>query len=187
MASRVGLEGLSIGTLADALGISKSGLFAHFRSKEALQAQVVEHVAGRFLELVIKPAMAAPRGEPRLRTVFERWMAWPKESAMQGGCFMVAAATELDDRPGPARDVLVRQQQDWLDLLANVVRSAVVEGHFKESVDPDQFAFELYGIVLAYHLSTRLLENPAAEARAHAAFESLVANCRGQITTVAHA
>lgn len=174
LASRVGLEGLSIGKLAERLQLSKSGLFAHFRSKEALQIQVLEHAAARFVENVIKPALAAPRGEPRVRAVFERWRQWPQASGMAGGCFFVAAATELDDRPGPAREVLVRQQKDWLDVLANVARTAVAEGHFRADLDAEQFAFELYGIMLIFHFNQRLFAEPKAEYRANSAFESLI-------------
>src|SRR4029434_1066244 len=174
LASRVGLEGLSIGGLAEDLNLSKSGLFAHFRSKEALQIQVLEHAAARFTEAVIKPALATPRGEPRVRAVFDRWRKWPKENDMPGGCFFVAAATELDDRPAPPRDVLVRQQKDWLDILANVARTAVTEGHFRKNLDVEQFAYELFGIMLAYHYVVRLLSDPKADARADAAFESLI-------------
>lgn len=175
LASLVGLEGLTIGRLADALDLSKSGLFAHFRSKEALQVQVLEHAARRFANLVIRPALAAPRGEPRLRALFEHWHAWPRKGGLAGGCLFVQAAVELDDRPGPARDLLVRQQREWLDLIAAVVRTGVEEGHFSGRVDPAQAAQELYGIMLAWHLATRLLRDGKAEARARAAFESLVA------------
>jgi len=178
LASRIGLEGLSIGRLAQDLNLSKSGLFAHFRSMEALQVKVLEHAAERFVAVVIKPALAAPRGEPRVRAVFERWRGWLKENDAHGGCFFVAAATELDDRPGPARDVLVRQQKDWLEVLANVARTAVNEGHFLKNVDPEQFAQELFGIMLAYHYTTRLLSDPKSEIRADSAFESLIARSR---------
>src|SRR5689334_17795642 len=178
MASQVGLEGLTIGQLALDLSLSKSGLFAHFQSKEGLQIQVLEHAGARFVELVIKPTLAAPRGKPRVRELFERWRTWPKSSGMPGGCFYVAAATELDDRPGPARDLLVSQQKDWLDIMANIVRTAIAEEHFHEDVDPDQFAYELYGIMLGYHHAARLLADPKADARARAAFEALVERAR---------
>src|SRR6185436_13786706 len=171
-------EGLSIGRLAQDLELSKSGLFAHFQSKEALQLQVLEHAGARFVETVIKPVLATPRGEPRVRAVFEHWRAWPRNSGMPGGCFFVAAATELDDRPGPARDLLVRLQKDWLDLMANIVRTAIAEGHFAEDVDPDQFAFDLYGVMLVYHHASRLLADPRAGKRARAAFEALVRAAR---------
>lgn len=178
LASQVGLGGLTIGRLADELELSKSGLFAHFRSKEALQVQVLEHAAERFVELVIKPALKAPRGEPRLRAFFQLWRQWPRANPMPGGCFFVAAAIELDDQPGPARDLLVKQQRDWLDLIATTVRGAVAEGHFREDVDPDQFAHDLYAVMLGYHHAWRLLRDPRAGARAERAFENLVAAAR---------
>jgi AcrR family transcriptional regulator len=174
LASKIGLDGLSIGKLAEDLQLSKSGLFAHFRSKEALQIQVLEHAAAQFVEAVVKPALKAPRGEKRVRAVWQHWLRWPKTSGLAGGCFFVAAVTELDDQPGQAREVLVQQQKDWRDVIANVVRTAVSEQHFKKSVDPDQFAFELYGIMVAYHAASRLLKDPRAEDRAEAAFEGLV-------------
>ncbi len=174
LASQVGLEGLTIGRLAGALDLSKSGLFAHFRSKEALQLEVLEHAAARFVEAVVKPALAAPRGLPRLRAIFEHWRRWPERSALPGGCFFVQAAAELDDRPGPPRDLLVRQQKDWLDLIANVARSAVSEGHLRRDLDPEAFAFELWGVMLAWHHATRLLGDARADARARDAFEALL-------------
>src|SRR5262245_17403064 len=140
LASRIGLEGLSIGMLAEDLQLSKSGLFAHFRSKEALQTQVLEHAKERFVEAVIKPALAAPRGEKRVRAVFERWVNWPREGGMEGGCFFIAASAELDDQPCAARAILVQQQKDWLEIIANVVRTAVTEGQFKKNLDAEQFA-----------------------------------------------
>ena len=104
LATRVGFEGLTIGQLADDLKLSKSGLFAHFKSKENLQLQVPEMASRRFVDAVVKPALAAPRGEARVRALFERWLAWETSPSLPGGCPFVAAATELDDRPGPARD-----------------------------------------------------------------------------------
>ncbi|HKY62831.1 MAG TPA: TetR/AcrR family transcriptional regulator [bacterium] len=175
LASRIGLEALSIGKLAEALNLSKSGLFAHFRSKEALQIQVMEHAAERFVETVIKPALKAPRGIPRIQAIFERWRKWPEANSMDGGCLFVAAATELDDRPGPARDYLVQQQKDWQETLATIARTAISEGHFSDDVDPEQFAFELYGIMLAYHFSSRLGIDPAADQKAERAFKALLA------------
>lgn len=179
LASQVGLEGLTIGRLADDLDLSKSGLFAHFRSKEALQIQVLEHAAARFAEVVVRPTLAAPRGEPRLRALFDRWRRWPREGGMAGGCLFIQASVELDDRPGPARDLLVRQQRDWLGMIAAVVRTGVAEGHFSGGVDPDQVAQELYGIMLAWHHASRLLRDGKAEARARAAFEALLGRLRG--------
>ena len=177
MASRVGLEGLTIGALADELQLSKSGLFAHFKSKEALQLQVLEFGIGRFVETVVKPALAAPRGEKRVRALFERWMDWPKSSGL-AGCMFVALATELDDQPGPVRERLVQSQKDWLEVVANCVRTGIAEGHFREDLDTAQFAHELYGIMLANHHAVRLLRDRGAVERTRRAFERLLASAR---------
>ncbi len=177
-ASQVGLSGLSIGGLAQTLALSKSGLFAHFRSKEALQVQVLEHATQRFIEHVIKPALKAPRGLARIRAIYESWRRWPKASGLPGGCFFVAATAELDDQPGPAREVLVQTQLDWLDTLSNTWRTAISTGELKADADPEQLAYELYGIMLIDHLSTRLLADPKSEARSRAAFEALIERAR---------
>ena len=180
LASGAGLEGVTIGRLSQALGLSKSGLFAHFRSKDALQVQVLRFAGERFVEQVVRPALEAPRGEPRVRELFERWLGWERSRAVPGGCPFVAAAVELDDRPGPARDELVRLQRDWLEVIATCCRKAVSEEHFDPSTDPDQFAHDLNAIMLGYHQSSRLLRDPAAEARARAAFEARLAAARSQ-------
>ncbi len=178
LASRIGLEGLTIGRLADELRLSKSGLFAHFQSKEALQLQVLEHAAARFVDAVVRPALAAPRGEPRVRAVFERWLEWPRRTPLAAGCFFVSATAEFDDRPGPVRDRLAALQRDWLDVIANTVRTAITEGHFRRDVDPEQFAHDLYGVMLAYHHAARLLGDPRALERARRGFEGLVRAAR---------
>jgi len=178
LASQVGLSGVSIGHLAQDLKLSKSGVFAHFHSKEALQIQVLETAAARFVEDVVRPALSEPRGEPRLRALFERWLAWAKSQRTPGGCLFVAASVELDDRPGPVRDRLVELQREWLALMANVVKAGIADGKLRSDTDPEQFAHNLYAIMLGYHHASRLLEDPRAEARAHAAFDSLIATCR---------
>jgi AcrR family transcriptional regulator len=178
LASRVGLTGLSIGALAEELELSKSGLFAHFQSKEGLQLQLLEFAAGRFIEAVVRPTLSAPRGEPRVRALFENWMRWPKASGLSGGCFFIAAAIELDDQPGPARARLVELQRDWMETIANTVRTAVGEQHFRKDLDPEQFAQDLYGILLGYQYMARLLGDPKAEARARRAFEALLGAAR---------
>src|SRR5512141_3116287 len=139
LATQTGLEGLTIGRLATELGLSKSGLFGHFRSKEALQIQVLDAAAERFVEAVVKPAVREPRGEPRIIALFDRWITWTRSNSGPGGCLFVAAAAELDDRPGPVRDRLVALQRDWLDLMANVARTAVDERHFRSDLDVQQF------------------------------------------------
>jgi AcrR family transcriptional regulator len=178
LASAVGLEGLTIGRLASEAALSKSGLFAHFASKEALQVQTLERAAERFVEVVVKPGLAARRGEPRVRELFERWLRWPEEVPQPGGCIFVAASAELDDRPGPARDRLAQLQRDWLDVLAGAVRVARDEGHFRAGVEPEQLAFEIYGIMLVTHLASRLLRDRQAVPRARRAFERLLESAR---------
>lgn len=175
LARTVGLGGMTIGTLAASADLSKSGLYAHFKSKESLQLQVLEHAKGRFVTEVIAPALAAPRGEPRVRALFEGKMRW---NAQPGGCIFAAAAIELDDQPGPVRDRVVRDQLDWLDSLAEVFRSGLAEGHFRADADPEQFAFELDGVMLSHHTWKRLLGDEAAEARARRAFETLLNSVR---------
>ena len=177
-ASRLGLEGLTIGRLASDLGLSKSGLFAHFQSKEALQVQTLRHAAELFVDRVVRPALKAPRGERRLRALFERWLVWAEADVLKGGCLFVAAATELDDQDGPVRDELVRQQRDWLELIANVARTGIAEGDFRAGLDGEQLAYELYGVMLAYHHARRLLRDPRAPQRARDAFDALVEAAR---------
>lgn len=178
LASALGLEGLSIGRLAGEARLSKSGLFAHFASKEDLQVRILERAAERFAEVVLKPALAAKRGEPRVRELFQRWLRWGLEVSKPGGCIFVAASAELDDRPGPARDRLAQLQRDWLDFLAGAVRIAKDEGHFRAEVDPQQFAFEVYGIALVTHLAVRLLGDDDAVPRARRAFARLLESAR---------
>src|SRR5690242_16674372 len=112
MATEVGLEGLTIGALASDLDMSKSGLFAHFRSKEELQMQVIERQREKFVDEVVRPVLSVPGGEPRVRALFERWLAW--RGSQPGGCFFANASFELDDRPGPVRDRLAELQREWV-------------------------------------------------------------------------
>jgi AcrR family transcriptional regulator len=170
-----GLAGLSIGRLAESLDLSKSGLFAHFGSKEALEVAVVGEASRRFVQAVLVPALRQPRGEPRVRALFEAWLAWGQA---KGGCFFVGASAELDDKPGPARDALVQASRDWVDELTTAARIAVDEGHFAKATDPGQFAFEAYSIMLGAHLFTRFLREPRGLARTRQAFDGLLAGVR---------
>lgn len=174
VASQDGLSGLTIGRLAAHTGMSKSGLFAHFKSKESLQLQVLEHGRERFIDSVIRPALAAPRGLTRVRTLFDQWLTWSGDE-LNGGCLFVAAAVELDDRPGPARDSLVRSERDWLETIATIAATAVAEAEFRADLDADQFAFELHGVMLTHHHASRLLRDECAPERTRRAFESLIA------------
>jgi AcrR family transcriptional regulator len=178
LASRDGLEGLSIGVLATDLGLSKSGLFAHFGSKEDLQLAVLAEAARRFEETVMKPAFLAARGEPRIRRLFENWLGWIADPASPGGCVFLAAAAELDDREGRPRDFLVGSQRQLVASLSRSARLAVEEGHFEPGLDVEQFAFELYALLLGCSHWKRLLRDPRAEARARSAFERLLGGAR---------
>lgn len=178
LASQVGLTGLTIGALADDLDLSKSGLFAHFRSKETLQIQVLEHAAAQFVEQVVRPALREPRGEPRLSALFERWLAWDVAPSRRGGCVFAQAASELDDRAGPVRDRLVQLQREWIGVLVTAVRHGVEAGRFRPESDAEQFAQDLYGVMLAFHHAWRLLGDPQAETRARRAFGTLLDQLR---------
>ena len=174
IATRDGLDGLSIGTLASELGMSKSGLFAHFGSKEDLQIEVLRAASRRFEELVWRPAIKAPRGEPRVRKLLERWMRWINEPSMPGGCVFVAAAAELDDKEGRPREFLVGEQKKLCAGLAKAARLAIEAGHFRLDLDCEQFAFDAYSVVLGYNFQRRLMRDPKAEARARRAIERLL-------------
>lgn len=178
MASELGLAGASIGALAERVKMSKSGLFAHFSSKDNLDVAILDEAIRRFVDLVVAPALREKRGEPRVRALFERWLAWADQDFMPGGCIFVQAGVELDDRPGPARDKLVASQKDWLSTLAGAARIAVEEGHFRQDLDPAQLAFEVYALAYGYHALHRLLRDKSSEKRARAAFERLVRDAR---------
>lgn len=178
LASTVGFEGLSIGGLAKEAKMSKSGLFAHFDSKEDLQLKVLEAARTSFIDNVVSPALKQARGEPRLRAMFERWMIWEEGRVTPGGCPFVVASYEFDDRPGPVREAVVATQKDWVATLVTATRIAVEEGHLRADLDLEQFAFEMYAIFLAFHLYHRLLRTPDAKQRARTAFERLLTDSR---------
>lgn len=177
MTSRVGVTALSIGALATETRMSKSGLYAHFNSKEQLQLQLLQHVRERFVDGVIRPALGAPRGEPRVRAVFDGWLGWER-SAFDGGCIFVSLAAELDGRPGPVRDALVDNERDWLDLLASTAATAVGTGEFRTDLDTEQFAYETHAIMLGHHHANRLMRDDRALERTTTAFESVVSAAR---------
>jgi AcrR family transcriptional regulator len=178
VAALEGLESLSIGPLAERVGLSKSGLYAHFRSKEGLQLAVLEHARGDFVTHVLVPALKVPRGEARLCSIVEHWLAWSASKDEGGGCVFIAAAAAYDDRPGAVRDLLVQTQQDWIDDLQLTVSKAQDEGHFRTDLDPAQFTYELYGLILAHHFYTRLLADTSASERTRASFNRLLASAK---------
>ena len=172
-AYRVGLSGLTIGELAGATGLSKSGLYAHFRSKESLQIDVLNQARAEFIDAVIRPALSVPRGETRVRELFERWVVCGR-TRMPGGCLFVKAASELDEQIGPVRDQLVQDHRDLYDTIAQIFRTGITEGQFRPDADPMQFAADLDGVMLAFYHWHRLLDDPAAEARARRSFDTLL-------------
>jgi len=179
LASRVGFTGLTIGQLAEQTGMSKSGLFAHFQSKEQLQLQTLAHARQRFIDTTVRPALAVPRGEKRVRELFERWLTWETE-VLAGGCIFVTGSIEFDDQPGPMREALVADQRDWLDTIAAVVETAVAEGDFRSDIDPRQFVFEVQGLTLGFHHSARLLDDEQALDRVRTAFEAVLDRARAR-------
>jgi AcrR family transcriptional regulator len=178
LASEVGLYGVSIGALAERARMSKSGLFAHFQSKEALELAILDEAVARFVADVVSPALREPRGEPRVRALLVRWLDWSRAEYMPGGCVFVASISDADDRPGPVRDRLAATQRDWLDTIATCVRGGVKEGHFRQDLDAEQFAHEVLTTAYGHHLLSRLLRDPTADARWRAATERLLADAR---------
>ncbi|HUG79985.1 MAG TPA: TetR/AcrR family transcriptional regulator [Burkholderiales bacterium] len=174
LVSRAGLDGLTIGTLAEATGMSKSGLFAHFGSREDLLLAVLAHGQAAFTKCVFQPALGEPRGIPRLRAMFTNWLDWTESAALPGGCPMIGGAAEFDDKPGAVRDMLAGGQRLWIETLKRAVRQAIDEGQLPEKTDPEQLAFELFGIALVVHHHRRLLGYPKARSRALAALERLI-------------
>jgi AcrR family transcriptional regulator len=176
MASERGLAAVTFGALAAAAAVSKSGLFAHFPSKEALQVELLDRAAADFRQTVIAAGREAAPGLPRLARIFQAWLGWTAASGWAGGCPFVAAAAEFDDVAGPVRDHLVAQQRSWLDALAHYVADAVARGDLPADTDAEQTAWEIQGIYLIHHFTRRLLDDAAAPARAQAAFARLLAD-----------
>ena len=172
-ASRDGLEGLTIGTLADSMHMSKSGVFAHFGSREELQLAVLKAYVQRFVDEVLRPAVKKPRGLPRLEAILERWVAFLARE-MTRGCIMIAGAVEYDDVPGPQRDEMVAIIAGWKRELIKAIRQAMSEGHLKQRVDAQQLVFEIYGLMLAMHQDARLLRSADSAKRARAGLRRLI-------------
>jgi AcrR family transcriptional regulator len=177
--SDVGYEGLSIGVLAHEAKLSKSGLFAHFKSKEALQLGVVQEVVSRFTQRVVQPALTSPRGEPRLRVLFEKKLEWIRGEADARGCLLQKAALEYHSRIGhPVRERIVHALQDWRDLVTRCAQTAIDEGHFRADLDPQQFGYEFDGITMMYQQTQGLLRERGAGERAQTALDSLLDRSR---------
>jgi AcrR family transcriptional regulator len=175
IAGRLGLGGLTIGSLAARVDMSKSGLFAHFRSKEALHLQVLAYARDTFVVEVIQPALRVPRGEPRVRALFENWVG---SVGVAAACLFVSASTEFDDQPGPVRDQLVADHRDLADVIAQIFRTGIAEGQFDEAADPERFAHDLHSVMLGAFHARRLLHDPRAESWTRQAFEALLTAAR---------
>jgi len=176
--SREGLAGVTIGVLADQVGMSKSGVFAHFRSKDDVQIGLLDHMTAFAGSRVVEPAMAKPEGLPQLEALVENWLGWAPRSGLPGGCPVAAGMFELDDVPGPVRDKVAAMEAHWRGLLGQVVGQAVALGHLRTDLDVDQFVWELCGIYLSHHASSRFLRDPNSDSRAGLAFRSLLDRAR---------
>ena len=174
LATQIGLEGLSIGALAEVMRMSKSGVFAHFGSREELQISVIREYYARFEEEVFYPALEGPRGMPRLKALFENWMNRTSVE-IDSGCLFISGAVEFDDRPGPVRDALAGSVKTWLAAMNRAVVQAREAGHLAQGVDEHQMAFEIHGLILALHYEARFLKTPGSVARAHTGFANILA------------
>lgn len=163
MASHLSLEALTFGELAKEIKMSKSGLFAHFKSKENLQLEILNYAAQNFAKDVIFEALKVERGIPRIRAFVNNWVKWG--SKFSGGCIFVDATTEFNDRPGNVQNLLLDQQVQWVDILRRIGESAIKAGDIKPDTDCEQFAFELYSLVLGYYYYDQLIRDPKIEER----------------------
>jgi AcrR family transcriptional regulator len=177
MASHMGLEGLSIGAIAEVMGMSKSGVFAHFGSREELQIAVIREYHTRFEDEVFFPAMRQARGLPRLGALFEGWVR-RVATEIDSGCIYISGAVEFDDRPGPVRDALASMVRTWHGALERAIRLAIDGGELRTDTDAQQLLFEIHGLILALHHDARFLRQPGTLDRARAGFARLVADHR---------
>ncbi|MBM3787218.1 MAG: TetR/AcrR family transcriptional regulator [Acidobacteria bacterium] len=177
-ASREGLEGLTIGRLATDLKMSKSGLIAHFGSKESLQLAAIEFASDLFVREVVVPVFDANRGEARLRAMLEQWLRYVERSVFSGGCFFMAASLEMDGRPGPVQQRLREATRWWFDALAQEVRFAVTAGEFRKDIDPGQLVFELHAAAQEANWGYQMFGEKRWFARARASIEERLAGAR---------
>ena len=181
--SQSGLSGVTLGVLADQVGMSKSGLFAHFRSKEDVQVELLTHMAEFVRGRIVTPSMGAAEGLPRLRALIAKWFGWAKRAGLPGGCPVAAGLFEFDDVQGRVRDKILQMEAEWRQLLNDLVQRAVELGHLRSDLDIDQFVWELCGIYLAHHAAQRFLRAADADARAQTAVGGLItraAHLRGR-------
>ena len=173
IAAQVGLEGLSIGALAEAMQMSKSGVFAHFGSRDELQISVVREYYTRFEAEVFHAAMEEKRGLPRVRALFENWMRHTS-AELQSGCIFISGAVEFDDRPGPVRDALAEAVDAWIGAMTRAVAQACEEKHLAAGADPGQISFEIHALILALHYEARFMRRAGSMARARQGFANII-------------
>ncbi|HEX3097843.1 MAG TPA: TetR/AcrR family transcriptional regulator [Usitatibacter sp.] len=173
-ASASGFESLTIGTLAERTGLSKSGLFAHFGSKQELQLAALDEAARQFTEGVFLPALKAPRGVKRLRSLFEHWVSWPRRAHLPGGCPIDAATREYLHQPGPMRDAVIERQKELERGLRKAIELAIETGELSPEADAQQIAFDFVGLILALTRAELLLGDQEAQRRAREAFDRLL-------------
>jgi AcrR family transcriptional regulator len=180
-----GFAGLNLKPLADRVGMTKSGLYAHFGSKEALEVATLEHAAELFQVRVVAPAKTEPAGLPRLEGVFERWLEWPRNAGLPGSCPFFAGVVEFDDGEGPVRERLVRLFRDFRQVVEQLVASAMRHGHLRPDTDPAQFAQDLLALRYAHHWAQGFMRDPEALARTRNAFSRLIGR-PSRVATAAH-
>jgi len=187
IASAEGLEGISIGRLATELGMSKTGIFAHFGSKEQLQLATVDAAKQVFMEQVVQPVLAQPTGVPRLLAMLESWIGYVERIVFRGGCFFAAAAAEFDSRPGLVRDEIAKPSKAWLIALRDEVAFAQSSKQLRADVDPAQLAFELHAYVQEANWAFNLFSDKCAFSRARQAIvRSIAAASEKQIPKKSH-
>lgn len=172
--SQAGLSGVTLGVLADQVGMSKSGLFAHFHSKEEVQIELLQYMAEFAAARVVAPAMKVEEGLPRLKALVANWFGWTQRAGLPGGCPVAAGLFEFDDLQGPVRNKILEMEREWRGLLIELVRQAVDQGHLRCDLDLEQFVWELCGIYLSHHAAYRFLQSADANRRARTAFEALL-------------
>jgi AcrR family transcriptional regulator len=177
IARRKGLEGLTIGDLATQARMSKSGVFAHFGSREELQRAVLTEYATRFVDAVLRPAVRRPRGLARLQAVLDNWLKLLTREIEQG-CLMISGSIEYDDRPGPLRDAVVDIIRGWTAELLRAIDDAKATGELRAEVDSRQLAFEIYGLMLGFHQNARLLRSADSTRRARTGLRRLIADAQ---------
>ncbi|HEV8716475.1 MAG TPA: TetR/AcrR family transcriptional regulator [Candidatus Binatia bacterium] len=172
--SQSGLAGVTLGVLAEQVGMSKSGLFAHFRSKEDVQIGLLRHMAQVATAQVVQPAMRADEGLPRLQALVHHWFGWAQRAGLPGGCPVAAGLFEFDDVEGAVRNKILAMEGQWRGLLKQLVQQAIDRGHLRQDLDVEQFVWELCGIYLSHHAAHRFLRAADADRRAQTAFQALL-------------